>query len=163
MLGLTPRGVIAVRPHGYRKQSLAVVVNLAASARDGLSPGAAAADPAYGCTQQQGQRPMTKEELTAWATTNGWVMIAGMPSLTKPSSPKEAIVRMVLKATVVHIEVKKPAGKWEKFTGESYAKVTEDTETGVPLGLGLDTIPGFRMLMQENRDRAVFARMTGKA
>lgn len=105
---------------------------------------------------------MTKEELTNWAISNGWVMIAGMPSLTKPSAPKEAIVRMVLKATVVHIEVKKPAGKWEKFTGESYAKVTEDTETGMPLGLGLDTIPGFRMLMQENRDRAVFARMTGK-
>jgi hypothetical protein len=29
------------------------------------------------------------------------------------------------------------------------------------LGLGLDTIPGFTMLMQENRDRMVFARMTG--
>ncbi|WP_043361171.1 hypothetical protein [Belnapia sp. F-4-1] len=105
---------------------------------------------------------MTKDELIAWAMSNGWVMIAGNPSLTKPSSPKEAIVRMVMKATVVHIEVKKPAGKWEKFTGESYAKVTADEETGIPLGLGLDTIPGFRMLMQENRDRAVFAKMTGK-
>ncbi len=105
---------------------------------------------------------MTKEELIAWAMANGWVMIAGNPSLTKPSAPKEAIVRMVLKATVVHIEVKKPAGKWEKFTGESYAKVSADEETGIPLGLGFDTIPGFRMLMQENRDRAVFAKMTGK-
>ena len=35
-------------------------------------------------------------------------------------------------------------------------------DTPSPLGLGLDTIPGFRMLMQENRDRAVFAKMTGK-
>ncbi|MBL6456489.1 hypothetical protein JMJ55_14235 [Belnapia sp. T6] len=104
---------------------------------------------------------MTKDELTAWAMANGWVMIGGHPSLTKPSAPKEAIVRMVLKATVVHVEVKKPAGKWEKFTGESYAKVTADAETGIPLGLGFDTIPGFRMLMQENRDRAVFAKMTG--
>jgi hypothetical protein len=127
-----------------------------------IGEGAIRPNSAYGCTPHAGGRPMTKEELTNWAISNGWVMIAGMPSLTKPSAPKEAIVRMVLKATVVHIEVKKPAGKWEKFTGESYAKVTEDTETGVPLGLGLDTIPGFRMLMQENRDRAVFARMTGK-
>jgi hypothetical protein len=31
----------------------------------------------------------------------------------------------------------------------------------VPLGLGLDTIPGFSMLMRENKDRMVFARMTG--
>ena len=41
-------------------------------------------------------------------------MIAGNPSLTKPSAPKEAIVRMVFKATVVNLEIKKPAGKWEK-------------------------------------------------
>jgi hypothetical protein len=34
-----------------------------------------------------------------------------------------------------------------------------DEETGTPGGLGLETIPGFRMLMQENRDRQVFARM----
>jgi hypothetical protein len=104
---------------------------------------------------------MTKDELTGWALANGWQMIAGSPSLTKPSSPKEAIVRMVLKATVVNLEVKKPAGKWEKVSGQSYAKVQPDPDTGLPLGLGLDTIPGFTMLMQENRDRMVFARMTG--
>ena len=104
---------------------------------------------------------MTKDELAGWALANGWQMIAGSPSLTKPSSPKEAIVRMVLKATVVNLEVKKPAGKWEKVSGQSYAKVQPDPETGLPLGLGLDTIPGFTMLMQENRDRMVFARMTG--
>jgi hypothetical protein len=104
---------------------------------------------------------MDKEELTAWALANGWQMIAGCPSLTKPSSPKEAIVRMALKATVVNLEVKKPAGKWEKVSGQSYAKVQPDPETGLPLGLGFDTIPSFSMLMQENKDRMVFARMTG--
>ena len=104
---------------------------------------------------------MDKDELTAWALANGWQMIAGCPSLTKPSSPKEAIVRMALEATVVNLEVKKPAGKWEKVSGQSYAKVQPDPETGLPLGLGFDTIPSFSMLMQENKDRMVFARMTG--
>ena len=81
--------------------------------------------------------------------------------MTKPSSPKEAIVRMALKATVVNIEVKKPAGKWEKFSGVAYAKVVADEETGMPLGLGLETIPGFTMLMRDNKDRQVFARLKG--
>lgn len=104
---------------------------------------------------------MTKDELTAWALGAGWTMVAGHPSLTKPRAPKEAIVRLVLKATVVHVEVKKPAGKWEKLTGASYPAVVADEETGVPSALGLDTIPGFRMLMQENRDRQVFAKLGG--
>jgi hypothetical protein len=103
-----------------------------------------------------------KDELTGWALANGWQMIAGHPSLTKPSSPKEAIVRMVLKATVVNLEVKKPAGKWEKVSGAAYAKVQPDPETGLPRGLGLDTIPGFAMLMRENKDRMAFAGMTGR-
>ena len=60
---------------------------------------------------------MDKGELTAWALANGWRMIADCPSLTKPSSPGEAIVRMALKATVASLEVKKPAGKWEKVSG----------------------------------------------
>jgi hypothetical protein len=86
-----------------------------------------------------------------------------MPSLTKPRSPKEAIVRLVLKATVVNVEVKKPAGKWEKVSGAAYGDVHPDPDTGLPRGLGLDTINGFTMLMQENRDRMVFAKMTGKS
>lgn len=102
---------------------------------------------------------MDKDELTKWALANGWQMIAGMPSLTKPSAPKEAIVRMSLKATVVNVEVKKPAGKWEKISGQPYAKVQADPDTGLPLGLSFETIPGFTMLMQENKDRMVFARM----
>ncbi len=105
---------------------------------------------------------MDKDELTTWALANGWQMIAGNPSLTKPSSPKEAIVRMVLKATVVHIEAKKPAGKWEKVSGAAYGAITPDEDTGLPRGLGLDTIVGFTMLMRDNKDRMVFARMTGK-
>ena len=103
--------------------------------------------------------PMDRDELTAWALANGWQIIAGQPSLTKPSAPKEAIVRMVLKTTVVNIEVKKPAGKWEKISGEAYARVLADEESGMPLGLGLETIPGFTMLMRDNKDRQVFAKL----
>ena len=102
---------------------------------------------------------MTKEELTAWALGNGWQILAGCPSLTKPSRPKEAIVRMVFLGTVVNLEVKKPAGKWEKVAGAAYAKVEPDEETGVPSGLGFASIPSFTMLMRENKDRQVFARM----
>ena len=43
---------------------------------------------------------MTKDEITAWALANGWSMIDGFPSLTKPTKPHPAIVRLVLKATV---------------------------------------------------------------
>jgi len=100
---------------------------------------------------------MTKEDLTAWALANGWQMLAGMPSLTKPSSPKEAIVRLVFKATVVSVEVKKPAGKWEKLAGAAYGAVQADPDGGLPGGLGFDAIPGITMLMRENKDRQVFS------
>lgn len=102
---------------------------------------------------------MEKDELTKWALASGWRMIAGCPSLTKPSRPDEAIVRLVLKATVVHVEVKKPAGKWERLIGAAYGKVEPDPDTGVPRGLGLVSIPGFTRLMQENRDRTTFSRL----
>ena len=113
-----------------------------------------------------GRRPhaslgMTADELTAWALANGWQVMAGHPSLTKPSSPKEAIVRLVLKTTVVNLEVKKPAGKWEKVSGAAYADVREDPDTGLPGGLGFEKIPSFAMLMRENRDQKVFANMGG--
>jgi hypothetical protein len=104
---------------------------------------------------------MDKDELTSWALANGWQLLAGVPSLTKPSSPKEAIVRMVFKETVVNLEVKKPAGKWEKVAGDSYGKIKPDPESGRPLGLGFEKIPSFSMLMQDNRDRQVFANMGG--
>ena len=100
---------------------------------------------------------MTKDELIAWALANGWQMIGGFPSLTKPSQPDTAIVRLVLKATVASLEIKKPAGKWEKISGEPYSKIVTDPETGMPGGLGFSTITGLTMLMQENKDRQVFA------
>ncbi len=102
---------------------------------------------------------MTKDEITAWALASGWQIIAGCPSLTKPSSPKEAIVRLALKATVATLEVKLPAGRWDKVASEPYAKISADPESGLPLGLGFEKIPSFSMLMQDNRDRQVFARM----
>ncbi len=104
---------------------------------------------------------MDQEELTAWAVKNGWQIVAGVPSLNKPSAPKDAIVRLVFKTTVVALEVKKPAGKWERISSESYAKIATDPDTGVPQGLGLEKIPSVSMLMQENRDRQVFASMGG--
>lgn len=104
---------------------------------------------------------MDKDELTAWALKNGWQVMAGAPSLTKPSNPKEAIVRMVFKETVVNLEVKKPAGKWEKIAGEAYAKVQPDPDTGIPQGLGFEKVPSFTMLMQQNKDAQVFANMGG--
>ena len=104
---------------------------------------------------------MDKTELTTWALANGWQMVAGHPSLTKPSSPKEAIVRIIMKATVATVEIRKPAGKWEKVSGQAYGKIQPDPDAGPPLGLGFDTIPGITMLMRENKDRMVFARMGG--
>jgi len=101
---------------------------------------------------------MEREELMAWATANGWQVIAGALSLTKPSAPKEAIVRILFKATVASLEVKKPAGKWEKIASAKFADITLDEETGQPLGLGFEKIPSFSMLMRENKDRQVFAK-----
>ena len=105
---------------------------------------------------------MEKDELTKWALSNGWQIIDGHPSLTKPSAPKQAIVRMILKGTVVNVEVKKPVGKWEKISGAPYNKIEADPETGFPRGLGFDTISGFSMLMEDNKNRAVFAKLTGQ-
>ena len=104
---------------------------------------------------------MDKDELTAWALRNGWQMIAGHPSLTKPSAPKEAIVRLVLKATVANLEVKKPAGKWEKVGGGAYGAISVDEEGGPPAGLGFEKVPSISKLMQDNRDRMVFAKFGG--
>jgi hypothetical protein len=101
---------------------------------------------------------MTKDDITAWALANGWQMIDGFLSLTKPSAPHPAVVRLVLKATVASIEIKKPAGKWEKVSGESYAKIQADPETGMPGNLGLGTISGLTSLMRDNKDRQLFAR-----
>ena len=105
---------------------------------------------------------MTKEELTVWALANGWRLIAGHPSLTKPGAPNEPIVRLVLKATVANLEVRKPAGKWEKVAGESYADVVPGAEDELPRGLGFEKVPSITLLMQENRDAMVFARFSSR-
>lgn len=104
---------------------------------------------------------MDKEPLTARALSNGWYIVAGHPSLTKPTAPTDAIVRLVLKPTVADVEAKKPAGKWEKVAGAPYAQIEPDPHGGLPRGLDLEAIPSIGMLMQENRDRMVFARMAG--
>ena len=96
---------------------------------------------------------MVKEEILAWALLNGWQMIGDHPSLVKPAKPKEAIVRIVLKGTVANLEIKKPSGKWEKVSGAAYGDIKPDPETGMPRGLGLVSITGLTMLMQENKDR----------
>jgi hypothetical protein len=77
----------------------------------------------------------------------------------KPTKPTEAIVRLVLKATVAQIEIKKPSGKWEKVAGESYTKIAYDDYAEIPAGLGLDTISGLTMLMRDNKDRQAFAKL----
>jgi len=82
---------------------------------------------------------------------NAWQEIGSHLSLAKPSSSNEPSVRMILKGTVVNIEVKKPVGKWEEVAGESYSKIEADPETGFPRGLKLHTISGFRMLMEDNK------------
>jgi hypothetical protein len=103
-------------------------------------------------------RTMDKDALTQWALKNGWQMIDGNPSLTKPSAPQQAIVRLILKGTVVNLEIKKPIGKWEKVLGVTYNRIEFDEEANMPRGLGLDTISGLSTLMQENKYRMVFAK-----
>jgi hypothetical protein len=105
---------------------------------------------------------MDKDEITTWALANGWRLRDGHPSLSKPNRPADAIVRIVLKATVANLEIRKPAGKWEKIAGSAYAKIEADGESGIPSGLGLQTIPGFTRLMQDNRDQTMFGGMPAK-
>ena len=104
---------------------------------------------------------MTQDELSAWAEKNGWQVADGHLSLMKPRDYKIPIVRLVLKATVANLEIRKPNGKWEKVTGESYSKITADPDGGIPRGLGLDTINGLSSLMADNKDRLVFAKLKG--
>lgn len=101
---------------------------------------------------------MTKDELSAWALANGWQMAGEFPSLMKPRAFDIAIVRLVLKATVANLEIKKPNGKWEKVANASYAKIIADPDGGTPSGLSLDTINGLTSLMHANKDHLVFAK-----
>ncbi len=105
---------------------------------------------------------MDKAEITQWALANGWRLTDGNPCLSKPGRPNEAIVRIVLKATVANLEIKKPSGKWDKISGAAYPQIEADADSGFPGGLGLQTIPGITKLMQDNRDQAVFGGMPAK-
>lgn len=100
---------------------------------------------------------MTQDELTLWATRNGWQMMAGCPSLIKPGRPKDAIVRLSFKKTVVSLEVRK-ATKWDKVASARYEDVTLDDDDERILGLGFEQVPSITMLMRENRDAQVFAK-----
>jgi hypothetical protein len=99
---------------------------------------------------------MTKDELTQWALANGWQMVGEYPSLMKPPAFRDPVVRIVLKATMANVEFKKPSGKWEKVSSEGYKALTADPETGIPSGLGFDTITGLSSLMRDNKDRRAF-------
>jgi hypothetical protein len=100
---------------------------------------------------------MTQDELTLWATRNGWQMIAGCPSLAKPGRPKDAIMRLSFKVTVVTLEVRK-ATRWEKVASAKYEDVILDDNGDRILGLGFEKVPSIVMLMRENRDAQVFAK-----
>ena len=100
---------------------------------------------------------MTQDELTLWAARNGWRVMAGCPSLVKPGRPKDAIVRLSFKVTVVSLEVRK-ATKWEKVASAKYEDVAVDEDGERLLGLGFEKVPSITMLMQENRDAQVFAK-----
>ena len=103
---------------------------------------------------------MTKEELTTWALSNGWQLIGETPCLVRPTKTTDAIVRMVFKTTVAQIEIKKPSGKWDKVAGETYAKIIFDEYSELPSGLGLTTISGITKLMQDNKDRLAFSKLS---
>ena len=105
---------------------------------------------------------MTKEELSQWALANGWQQMGNDICLVRPTKPTEAIVRMVFKATVAQIEIRKPSGKWDKVASEAYAKIAWDDYAELPTNLGLTTISGLTMLMQDNKDRLAFAKLGGK-
>ncbi len=98
---------------------------------------------------------MTQDELTLWATRNGWRMMAGCLSLVKPGRPKDAIVRLSFKITVVSLEVRK-ATKWEKVGSAKYEDVLLDEDNERVLGMGFEKVPSIAMLMRENRDAQAF-------
>ena len=84
---------------------------------------------------------MTKKEITTRTLANGWQMIDGFPSLDQAirATPRRSAPRT--ESHLANVEIKKAARKWEKVSGESYAKIQADPETGIPTRLGLATSP----------------------
>ena len=93
------------------------------------------------------QRRIRVESRLKHALRTGAVRTHGQP-----------IVRLQMKATVATLEIRKPAGQWQKVASAAYAKVLADPEGGPPHGLGFETVPSLSMLMQENRDQMVFSK-----
>jgi hypothetical protein len=81
--------------------------------------------------------------------------------LTKPGASNDPLVRLVPKATLVNLDVRKPAGQWDKEAGESYAHVAQGLEDEPPRGLSFEKVPSIALLMQQNRDTMVFGRVRG--
>ena len=65
-------------------------------------------------------------------------------------------VRSRLRATIVRNRRGVPIA-----VSANYNKIEADPETGFPRGIGLDTISGLTMLMQDNKNRLVFAKKPG--
>ena len=105
---------------------------------------------------------MDRDELTKWALANGWQLIEDALCLTKPTGAHDAIVRLVLKKTVVSLEIKKPSGKWEKINSANYSAFIPDDEDGVPRGIGLEAISGLTKLMRDNKDRLAFSKIDAR-
>jgi len=66
---------------------------------------------------------MTKEEKSPPGRGQWLADDRRHPCLTKPR-PIPPSCGWLLKATVASVEIKKPAGKWEKVANESYSKIT---------------------------------------
>jgi hypothetical protein len=87
---------------------------------------------------------MTKEDLTAWALKNGFKLTAGNLTLAKPNRPADIIVRIVLKATVANLEIKKPSGKWEKMRARLTGILCRMRIRMCRAGLGWSVFRGWR-------------------
>src|SRR5277367_4564195 len=105
-----------------------------------MSPAVQAGSGWAGGRRRAGVQTMTQDELSMWATRNGWQMMSGCPSLVKPGRPKDAIVRLSFKVTVVSLEVRK-ATKWEKVASAKYEDVSLDEDGERVLGLGFEKVP----------------------
>ena len=66
---------------------------------------------------------MDRNELTAWALANGWQMLAGCPSLTKPQFRAE-VSDVLRKAQLKKIQIAEEKGDF-KEAADSYIEYTK--------------------------------------